>query len=431
MGFKVFYAWQSDRDQNVCRFLIRDAANRAIKMLKAEAKVQEAPPFELDHATKGLTGHQHIASSIRKKVKSCDVFLADLTHVIAYRTSDNRVKQAQNPNVLIELGIAIRAKGFGRLVLVMNTAFGAPDDLPFDLKSHSFPITYDLPDRNDPQAVKTAELTLAVKIKDMLRPMLTAIAADDLARLQDTEAFVKSRRTEAVSRREEFERKVDHGEFQPHVPDDVILTVSLVPLIPPVVPVDFAREELPIRQGMPPFRGNEWNHKFFADAMATHNVRSHNVDGSETSSATTAIEADGAIFAACNLQTNKSGLPQGASALLNFADAERRMILLVGEYIKLLRRLTITGPLLFGFSLLRVKGLHLTGRGFLQSLDGGRTLTDAAVKVSFVDIPTEVDGERHEPTALAMKPALDRFWRTANYPQDPFIRPNGEWTGTT
>jgi len=47
-----------------------------------------------------------------------------------------------NPNVLIELGYAAKALGWDRLILVLNTAYGPPDELPFDLKHRRFPLTY-------------------------------------------------------------------------------------------------------------------------------------------------------------------------------------------------------------------------------------------------------------------------------------------------
>src|SRR5690348_4919024 len=123
MPVTVFYAWQLDRDKKLCRNLIKRAAELAIETLAADAEVKSAPPADLDEATKGVTGHPHIAATIRSKIQACDVFLADLTHVAEYLTADGRKKRAQNGNVLIELGMAIRAKGFRRLMLVMNDAF--------------------------------------------------------------------------------------------------------------------------------------------------------------------------------------------------------------------------------------------------------------------------------------------------------------------
>src|SRR5689334_5383822 len=77
MAFKVFYAWQSDRDETHGRFLIRNAAKRAIKRVAAAAQVSEAP--SLDHDTKGEPGTPHIARTIERKIRQCGVFLADLT----------------------------------------------------------------------------------------------------------------------------------------------------------------------------------------------------------------------------------------------------------------------------------------------------------------------------------------------------------------
>ena len=50
MGTTVFYAWQSDRECDVCHFLIRDAAELAVKKLNAQATVamKSAPPFDPD-----------------------------------------------------------------------------------------------------------------------------------------------------------------------------------------------------------------------------------------------------------------------------------------------------------------------------------------------------------------------------------------------
>lgn len=152
MSAKVFYAWQSDCDEKFCRFLIRDAARIAVKRLATQASVTEAP--SLDHDTKDEPGTPHIADTILRKIKRCGVFLADLTMVSEYKTADGRTKKTPNPNVLIELGLAIRSIGWKRILLVMNDHFGGPDDLPFDLKHHSFPIQYTLSSAADKQRAK-------------------------------------------------------------------------------------------------------------------------------------------------------------------------------------------------------------------------------------------------------------------------------------
>jgi hypothetical protein len=156
MPTTVFYAWQSDRNERHCRYLIRDAAKKAVKKLSGHGSVREAP--SLDHDTKDEPGTPHIAETIQRKIRRCGIFLADLTSVANYLSADKRRKKTPNANVLLELGIAIRSVGWKRILLVMNTEYGDPDGLPFDLKHHSFPITYKLAEGGDVKAVQ-AELT--------------------------------------------------------------------------------------------------------------------------------------------------------------------------------------------------------------------------------------------------------------------------------
>lgn len=159
MSFTVFYAWQSDRAQRDCRYFIRDAAKQAVKQLAKDAVFQAAP--SLDHDTKGEPGTPHVARSIEKKIRRCGVFIADVTFVTSYRSCDGRRKLAPNPNVMIELGTAIRSVGWERILLVMNTDYGRPEHLPFDLKHHSFPMQYSLKegDRNLVSKELTKHLT--------------------------------------------------------------------------------------------------------------------------------------------------------------------------------------------------------------------------------------------------------------------------------
>ncbi len=142
MPFTVFYAWQSDRDQEVCRYLIRHATKAAIRQLAADVTVASAPAF--DHATEGETGLVHIAETIKRKIRRSGVFLADLTFAGEYASDDKRQKRVTNANVAIELGYAMRVKNPKQFILVMNTHYGPPEDLPFDLRHYSFPLQYTL-----------------------------------------------------------------------------------------------------------------------------------------------------------------------------------------------------------------------------------------------------------------------------------------------
>ena len=74
-----------------------------------------------------------------------------------------------NPNVLYELGYALSSLGDARIVLLMNVAYGAPEDLPFDLKMHRV-MTYNMP---EDAADRSAErLSLQKKLEGAIRAAL-------------------------------------------------------------------------------------------------------------------------------------------------------------------------------------------------------------------------------------------------------------------
>jgi len=140
---KIFYSWQSDRPQTVCRNFIREAIEEALLRIYAEMGLDEAQRPELDHDTKDSNGWVEITNTILQKIAACAVFIGDVTPVA--KTADHG-KEVPNPNVTTELGYALRAVGGGRIVLVANTAYGAtsPEKLPFNMRHRSAPASYKL-----------------------------------------------------------------------------------------------------------------------------------------------------------------------------------------------------------------------------------------------------------------------------------------------
>jgi len=167
---KVFYAWQSDRDEASNRHLVRKALEMAMKPLAQDPEIQDAP--ELDHDTKGIPGSPHIAEAIAEKIKSCGIFVADLTFVAQTQPLANRpFKLIPNPNVLIELGLAASSIGWERIIMVMNTTFGSPTALPFDLRHRRFPIQFAAPGGGDFAEIK---LDLANKLRMAIRAIISS-----------------------------------------------------------------------------------------------------------------------------------------------------------------------------------------------------------------------------------------------------------------
>ncbi len=126
--FRVFYSWQSDLPNATNRGFIERALGQAVKAIGDDASIELEPVIDRD--TAGVPGAPDIADTIFAKIDSSAVFVCDVTITNANQPS----RPTPNPNVLIELGYAIKSLGPRRIVMVMNTAFGKPDLLPFDLK---------------------------------------------------------------------------------------------------------------------------------------------------------------------------------------------------------------------------------------------------------------------------------------------------------
>lgn len=156
MEYTVFYSWQSDLPRKLARDVVRGAASSAVQRIAQDVGLEDSP--RLDSDTENVSGSPDIANTIYGKIEKSDVFIADVSIVGKTEHTDpnKKVKSLSNPNVLLELGYAAAKLGWERIVLVMNTAYGAPEELPFDLKNRRFPITYKVgPDsRKDVDAVQ-------------------------------------------------------------------------------------------------------------------------------------------------------------------------------------------------------------------------------------------------------------------------------------
>jgi hypothetical protein len=106
-----------------------------------------------------------ITNTILRKISESAVFVADLTPI----GESANGKALPNPNVMIELGWALRELGAERIIAILNTESGyTPDDLPFDIR-HRRALTYALAadagqaERRKVRKILTSALTEALK----------------------------------------------------------------------------------------------------------------------------------------------------------------------------------------------------------------------------------------------------------------------------
>jgi len=161
----VFYSWQSQLPNSTNRSFIKDALDRAATAVKNDVTIDARP--EIDQDTANTPGSPNIADTIRAKIDAAEIVVCDVSIVQGLDGDGDRVRPTPNPNVLIELGYAMKSLGtMDRLVLVMNTAYGGIKELPFDLRQYR-PTTYSLPE--DAKDKSAARKELASKLEATFR----------------------------------------------------------------------------------------------------------------------------------------------------------------------------------------------------------------------------------------------------------------------
>lgn len=123
--FKIFYSWQSDLPGNKTRNFIRECIDEAIDL----AQESETVEAERDEATAGTTGSPNIVTTLFSKIDNCDLFIADLS--LCFTEDRQNEKKSPNPNVLLELGYAVKTLKWERVICLCNTDYG--DKYPFDI----------------------------------------------------------------------------------------------------------------------------------------------------------------------------------------------------------------------------------------------------------------------------------------------------------
>lgn len=126
----IFYSWQSDLPNRTNRGLIEDALTIAIKRISDDETIKILA--RLDKDTAGVPGSPNIATTILGKIDCSFLVIADISIINAR----SKYRPTPNPNVLYELGYAVKSLGMNNVVMVQNLAFGDTKKLPFDLKLH-------------------------------------------------------------------------------------------------------------------------------------------------------------------------------------------------------------------------------------------------------------------------------------------------------
>src|SRR2546423_561617 len=162
----VFYSWQSNLPNKTNRSFIEDALEKAAKAIRNDDSIQVEPVIDRD--TVGVAGSPEISKTIFSKIDQAKVFVCDIS--IINQGADTRL--TPNPNVLIELGYALKALGENRIIMVLNDVYAMPEVLPFDLRLRRV-TRYHKPDEVDSRT--TLPRDMANKLKEALLIILNEL----------------------------------------------------------------------------------------------------------------------------------------------------------------------------------------------------------------------------------------------------------------
>lgn len=140
----IFYSWQSDLPNKENRNLIEKAIVKSIK---------EFDEIDLDRDTRGLSGSPNIVDSIYQKISKSFLFLCDVTSV--GKTEGG--KMLSNSNVMIELGYAVKALGWDKIICINNLKYSKVDDLPFDIRQNRI-VSYNSNEGNTENVKKLSDI---------------------------------------------------------------------------------------------------------------------------------------------------------------------------------------------------------------------------------------------------------------------------------
>lgn len=147
MSDTIFYSWQSDLPNSANRGLIQSALERATKDIRSDKTIAIEPVVDRD--TLGEPGAPDIAATIFRKIDAAKIFVCDVSGV--NKSQNGRL--LPNPNVLIELGYALKSISSERIILIFNTEYGDVSELPFDLRFKRV-LTYQMGQNDEPGPIR-------------------------------------------------------------------------------------------------------------------------------------------------------------------------------------------------------------------------------------------------------------------------------------
>jgi hypothetical protein len=463
MAFNVFYAWQMDTQTKLNRWFIETAIKAAIKIVRQEAQqavdellleralplpedanvvdpdtLTDAPEDEnivFQWGAHGHIGATLIAETILERIAGCGAFIADVSFTGKTTTHDKRKKKLPNSNVMIEVGAASRLVGWERMILVMNTDYGAVIDLPFDMKHRHCQVMYSLKTWDDPNRVAKAK-QLAKDIAAQLRPMYQdAMLKAAEGRRQQMEAanltaqsITVTERPRALQIRNEFEDTLRGNKFHNFKAQIGIMALSIVPAIKPPNHVEYTSSQFTLFHNFFHPIGRQGRSQMRQVTNGTILATSFDM----TPDALTYVREDGSILAARNLVYGRDEIFHMMQQIpkvdvskpwqLGMETYQPDLIAIVSKYLMGLKELGVIGPWFVGISLLKMHNVCLipSEQGALLYVRGSCTSfqsTDlrADMLTDTIVIAPEANISKVDELETLLKRPLKQIWKSCGF----------------
>ena len=404
MNATVFYAWQSDRPGKLNKNLIRRAAEAACSRITEDA----SNPWNvtLDSDTQGVAGMCDIPNTILDKIKTCSMFLADLTFV--GRTEDSQdEKRIPNPNVLFELGFAAGCLGFDPLIGVVNEAYGDIKGQVFDIKRRSS-LSYSLPEDATSATIVKEQERLSRQLEDVFRATLDTVVTPRLAEAG------RNREQEFKQLQSECGRRVKDGRFHSYS----LLPATLLTIQTNVVDEldynDLYERVRLCRNARPQEESMTWSDELRMVELTTSGLLLHAYSSFETFKR--ACQAGLVPYARLHPE---DPVPR----VLNVTGLQMEIVSHAFEQFQLLNTLQLPLPWLVGVSLVGAAGFSLVTESdqFPKAFDADE------LHFGPCTITAHDQVANRENTAALLRGLLDRICRKGGRERSDCFTSQGEW----
>lgn len=170
---KIFYSWQSDLPNSTNRTFIQTALERAAQSIRNDPAIAVEPVVDRD--TAGVPGSPDIADAIFEKIDNCQIFICDVSII----NPDDGQRPTPNPNVLLELGFALKRLGWPYIIMIFNSARSPVEHLPFDLRTKRVTV-YSVQESDSDRANKRHQLEsrLRTALQQILQYQAPSVSSD-------------------------------------------------------------------------------------------------------------------------------------------------------------------------------------------------------------------------------------------------------------